>query len=234
MLRLLQYLKPYTKTLIPAAFGVLLINLIVRLVVPILIGEYVVGEAIAKANIRLLTYLIIIIVGLYIINYVANHFRIKVVNLLGQRTIHDLRKQLFTHIQFLSHDFFDKRSAGSILVRVLNDVNSLQELFTTGIIDLLMDSIMLIGIIVILLSLSPQLALAVLVIIPFMFFISIKLRRNIRRSWQDVRHQRSKLNSHLNESLQGDRKSTRLNSSHVAISYAVFCLKKKKETRNNN
>lgn len=205
MLRLLQYLKPYTKTLIPAAFGVLLINLIIRLVVPILIGEYVVGEAIANANIRLLTYLIIIIIGLYIINYVANHFRIKVVNLLGQRTIHDLRKQLFTHIQFLSHDFFDKRSAGSILVRVLNDVNSLQELFTTGIIDLLMDSIMLIGIIVILLSLSPQLALAVLVIIPFMFFISIKLRRNIRRSWQDVRHQRSKLNSHLNESLQGMR-----------------------------
>lgn len=205
MLRLLQYLKPYAKTLLPAAFAAVFINMLVRLAVPIVIGEHVVGDAIENSNVQLLFYLIIVVVALYVVNYVANHFRIKVVNLLGQRTIHDLRKQLFTHIQYLSHDFFDKRSAGSILVRILNDVNSLQELFTNGIINMLMDVFMLIGIIVILFSLSPQLALAVLVILPFMFFISIKLRRDIRKSWQNVRLIRSRLNSHLNESLQGIR-----------------------------
>src|SRR5699024_927219 len=61
------------------------------------------------------------------------------------------------------------------------------------------------GIIVILFWLSPPLAIAVLVILPIMFFISIKLRRNIRRAWQDVRIQKSRLNSHLNESMQGIR-----------------------------
>ncbi len=101
--------------------------------------------------------------------------------------------------------FFDKRSAGSILVRILNDVNSLQELFTNGIINLLMDIIMLSGIIVILFVLSPKLALAVLVILPIMFLISTKLRRTIRRAWQSVRIQKSRLNSHLNESMQGIR-----------------------------
>ncbi|BAM47758.1 ABC transporter ATP-binding protein [Amphibacillus xylanus] len=205
MTRLLKYIKPYSKTLLPAAFGAVFINMIVRLLVPILIGQYVVDRAIINSDYRLLIYLIVIVVGLYFINYLANHFRIKIVNVLGQRTIHDLRKQLFTHVQYLSHDFFDKRSAGSILVRILNDVNSLQELFTNGIINILMDAFMLLAIIIILFSLSAQLALAVLVILPIMFYISTKLRRDIRRTWQNVRSIRSRLNSHLNESLQGMR-----------------------------
>ena len=205
MTRLLEYIKPYSKTVLPAAFGAVLVNMIVRLIVPILIGQFVIDRAIINQDYELLVYLIVIVIGLYFINYLANHFRIKTVNVLGQRTIHDLRKQLFTHVQYLSHDFFDKRSAGSILVRILNDVNSLQELFTNGIINILMDAFMLIAIIVILFTLSPQLALAVLVILPLMFYISTKLRRNIRKTWQNVRLIRSRLNSHLNESLQGIR-----------------------------
>lgn len=203
MLRLLAYLKPYVKTIIPGALLSVTVNMIVRLLVPIIIGQYVVDRAIVNEDLRLLFYLILIVIGLYVANYIANYFRIKSLNILGQRTIHDLRRELFTHVQFLSHDFFDKRSAGSILVRILNDVNSLQELFTNGIINLLMDIFTLIGIIAILIWLSPQLAIAVLVILPIMFFISTKLRENIRRAWQEVRSHRSKLNSHLNESLQG-------------------------------
>lgn len=205
MLRLLYYLKPYAKTLMPAAIIAMLISTIVRLAVPILIGKVVIDVAIANRDISLLTYLIIGISLLYLLSYAANMYRIKWVNILGQRVIHDLRENLFSHVQRLSHSFFDKRSAGSILVRILNDVNSLQELFTNGIINLLMDVVMLSGIIIILFVLSPPLALAVLVILPIMFFISTKLRRRIRRSWQDVRIQKSRLNSHLNESMQGIR-----------------------------
>ncbi len=205
MWRLLVYLKPYAKTLMPAAIVAMLVSTIVRLVVPVIIGTWVIDRAIADQNVSLLTYLIIGISVLYILSYVANTFRIRWVNILGQRVIHDLRKSLFSHVQRLSHNFFDKRSAGSILVRILNDVNSLQELFTNGIINLLMDVVMLSGIIVILFALSPPLALAVLIILPIMFFISTKLRRKIRRTWQDVRIQKSRLNSHLNESMQGIR-----------------------------
>jgi len=68
-----------------------------------------------------------------------------------------------------------------------------------------MDIITLLGIVVILFVLSPKLALAIMVVIPLMFYISTRLRRNIRRSWQSVRLQQSRLNSHLNESIQGIR-----------------------------
>lgn len=205
MARLLHYLKPYSKTLLPGAIVAMFVSMLVRLVVPILIGQVVIERAIANGDSSLLFNLVLLIGFLYLANFLANRFRIKLVNILGQRIIHDLRKQLFSHVQRLSHNFFDKRSAGSILVRILNDVNSLQELFTNGIINLLMDVIMLVGIIAILVALSPQLALAVLVILPIMFYISTKLRRNIRKTWQKVRIQKSRMNSHLNESIQGIR-----------------------------
>ncbi|MER1292851.1 ABC transporter ATP-binding protein, partial [Bacillus sp. C1(2022)] len=205
MWRLLKYLKPYRKNLLPLSFLTVMISAAIRLAVPILIGVYALDQAIAGRDMNLLVILISVISGLYLVNYVSNVLRIRWMNKLGQHVIYDLRQHLFTHVQRLSHRFFDERSAGSILVRIMNDINSLQELFTSGVINLLMDILLLFGIVVILFSLSPELTIAIMVTLPVMFFISTNLRRKIRRSWQKVRLKQSKLNSHLNESIQGIR-----------------------------
>jgi ATP-binding cassette, subfamily B, multidrug efflux pump len=205
MLRLFSYMKPYRKNLLPLSIAMVIITTLVRLTIPILIGKYTIDKAIVEKDTGLLTILVATIGILYVASYVANIFRIKWMNELGQNVIYDLRKHLFTHVQNLSHRFFDQRSAGSILVRIMNDINSLQELFTNGAINLLMDLILLFGIIIILFTLSPSLTIAVLLILPIMFFISTSLRRNIRRSWQLVRLKQAKMNSHLNESIQGIR-----------------------------
>jgi ATP-binding cassette, subfamily B, multidrug efflux pump len=205
MLRLFSYMMPYKRTLVPLSIAMVLITTAVRLVIPILIGIYTLDRAVKNKDETMLFWLVAIIGGLYTASYIANIFRIRWMNQLGQNVIYDLLKHLFTHVQNLSHRFFDQRSAGSILVRIMNDINSLQELFTNGVINLLMDMVLLIGIFFILFSLSPQLTLAIMIILPIMFLISTKLRKNIRRSWQDVRMKQSKLNSHLNESIQGIR-----------------------------
>ncbi|WP_226675575.1 ABC transporter ATP-binding protein [Mesobacillus jeotgali] len=205
MSRLFGYMLPYKKNLVPLSIAMVLITTAVRLVIPILIGIYTLDRAVKNKDATMLFWLVALIGGLYTASYVANIFRIRWMNQLGQNVIYDLRKHLFTHVQNLSHRFFDQRSAGSILVRIMNDINSLQELFTNGVINLLMDIVLLIGIFFILFSLSPQLTLAIMIILPIMFLISTKLRKNIRRSWQDVRMKQSKLNSHLNESIQGIR-----------------------------
>jgi ATP-binding cassette subfamily B multidrug efflux pump len=194
-----------SKNLLPKSIIVVLINTAIRLAIPLIIGYLILEKAIYYKDADLLVQLIIIVGVLYLISYLANYYRIRWTNQLGQNVIYDIRKHLFTHVQSLSNNFFDQRSAGSILVRIMNDTGSLQDLFTNGVINILMDLIMLFGIIVILFSLSPILTLAVMIILPLMFFITTKLRRNIRRSWQDVRIIQSKLNSHLNESLQGIR-----------------------------
>ncbi|RSK26859.1 ABC transporter ATP-binding protein [Bacillus sp. HMF5848] len=205
MMRLLSYVKPYSKSLLPLSFIAVIISTAVRLFVPILIGIYAIDKAIAQKNMSVLFWIVASIGVLYLLSYVANFLRIRWMNLLGQGVIYDLRKHLFQHVQTLSHRFFDSRSAGSILVRIMNDINSLQELFTNGVINLLMDIILLVGIFVILFIISPPLTLAIMIILPIMFFISTSLRKHIRKSWQKVRIKQSKLNSHLNESIQGIR-----------------------------
>lgn len=205
MTRLLGYMDPYKKNLLPKAIISMLLSTAVRLIVPIFIGVLLFDHAIKNQNQTLLVQLIFGIATLYLLSWVANTYRIKWTNQLGQYIIYDIRQGLFKHIQRLSHGFFDKRSAGSILVRIINDVNSMQELFTSGVINLLMDIVLLFGIIVIMFVLSPQLTLAIMIILPLMFFISTSLRKRIRRSWQQVRIKQAKLNSHLNESIQGIR-----------------------------
>lgn len=205
MARLFSYLKPYKKNLLPLSALMVIITTAIRLTIPILIGVYTLDKAIINKDTHLLTILVIIIASLYFISYLANIFRIRWMNELGQGVIYDIRKHLFSHVQNLSHQFFDQRSAGSILVRIMNDINSLQDLFTNGVINSLMDSLLLIGVLIVLFSLSPSLALAVMLILPIMFFISTSLRRKIRKSWQVVRLKQAKLNSHLNESIQGIR-----------------------------
>jgi ATP-binding cassette, subfamily B, multidrug efflux pump len=205
MLRLFSYILPYRTKLVPLSIAMVLITTAVRLIIPILIGIYTLDQAVKNKDATMLLWLVALIAGLYTSAYIANVYRIRWMNQLGQNVIYDLRKHLFTHVQNLSHRFFDQRSAGSILVRIMNDINSLQELFTNGVINLLMDIVLLVGVFFILFSLSPQLTLAIMIILPIMFLISTKLRKNIRRSWQDVRLKQSKLNSHLNESIQGIR-----------------------------
>ncbi|TLS53164.1 ABC transporter ATP-binding protein [Paenibacillus antri] len=202
--RLAAYIRPYAKQLLPVIIVAMVLGTITKLLVPLLLGYAIdeVGPEGGKNAATLWTYCAAI-AGLFLVQWGAGFFRIRFTNIIGQRVIFDLRAHLFKHIQKLSFRFFDKRPAGSILVRITNDVNSLQELFTNGVVNLLIDCVQLVGIIAILLTLNVKLGLAIMITVPIMFVLSTSLRKRIRRVWQDVRQKQSRINSHLNESIQG-------------------------------
>jgi ATP-binding cassette subfamily B multidrug efflux pump len=202
--RLFSYMKPYRKQMLPIIIIMMLVGAITKLTVPLLIREAI-DHAIIPKDKSLLITIVGIMLGVYLIQWVANTFRIKYTNMIGQRVIYDLRHDLFSHIQKLSFRFFDTRPAGSVLVRVTNYVNSLQDLFTNGVVNLLIDVVQLIGIIIILLTFNFKLGAAIIVTVPIMFVISTQLRKKIRRAWQDVTMKQSRLNAHLNECIQGIR-----------------------------
>ncbi|MGG0934592.1 ABC transporter ATP-binding protein [Brevibacillus centrosporus] len=204
MTRLMGYMKPYLGKWLPFAILSLAVVTLVRLGVPFLIS-IAIDEAIQKKNLMDLFEVAVMIMGLYVLGWMESALRIRWTNQLGHSVIYDLRQELFTHIQRLSHRFFDKRSAGSILVRITNDINSLQDLFTNGVVNIFIDIVMLIGILVMLFVLSPTLTFGIMIVLPLMFLISIQLRKKIRLAWQTVRLKQSKINSHLNESIQGIR-----------------------------
>ncbi|MFD2612100.1 ABC transporter ATP-binding protein [Paenibacillus gansuensis] len=206
--RLGVYLKPYSKQLLPIVILMMVLGTITRLAIPFIISQAI-DKAIAPAagdpSVRLLLIYAGVMLVLYLIQWGANTFRIRYTNIIGQRVIYDIRHDIFKHIQKLSFNFFDKRPAGSVLVRVTNDVNSLQDLFTNGVVNVLIDCVQLVGIMIILLSLNFKLGLAVMITVPLMFLVSTSLRKKIRRAWQDVRTKQSRLNAHLSESIQGIR-----------------------------
>ncbi|WP_435171414.1 ABC transporter ATP-binding protein [Paenibacillus glycanilyticus] len=205
MRRLFIYMKPYTRQLIPVIVA-MIIGTITRLTIPALtivaIDQAIQPESGETSYGKL--YLVAgVMVALFIIQWASNQYRIKYTNIIGQKVIYDLRHHLFQHIQKLSFRFYDKRPAGSVLVRVTNDVNALQDLFTNGVVNSLMDCVQLAGIVIILLIWNFKLGLAVMITVPIMFLVSSALRKRIRFAWQDVRKKQSRINSHLNESIQG-------------------------------
>jgi ATP-binding cassette subfamily B protein len=220
--RLFSYMKPYAKQLLPLIALLTILGTITKLTVPYLTSQAI-DKAIAPVNgtpsLSLLYILASSIVVLYLIQWAAGIYRIKYTNIIGQRVIYDIRSDLFKHIQKLSFNFFDKRPAGSVLVRVTNDVNSLQDLFTNGVVNLMIDCVQLFGIVIILLIINWKLGLAVMITVPIMFLISTKLRKKIRYAWQDVRMKNSRINSHLNESIQGIRVTQAYTQEHENMRY---------------
>ncbi|ASR47171.1 ABC transporter ATP-binding protein [Paenibacillus kribbensis] len=221
--RLLAYMKPYARQILPILLVMMILGTITKLTVPYLIS-LAIDKAIAPAwpampSVKLLLLITGAVLLLYLIQWAANTYRIKFTNIIGQRVIYDLREDLFKHIQKLSFNFFDKRPAGSVLVRVTNDINSLQDLFTNGAVNVLIDCVQLMGIIVILLLINWKLGLAVIVTVPIMFLISTKLRVRIRRAWQEVRMKNSRINSHLNESIQGIRVTQAYTQEHENMAF---------------
>lgn len=206
--RLFGYMKPYARQMLPLVAVMMILGTVTKLTVPFL-TSMAIDKAIApedgNSSLTLLYTLTASVIVLYLIQWIAGVYRIKYTNVIGQRVIYDLRSDLFRHIQKLSFNFFDKRPAGSVLVRVTNDINSLQDLFTNGVVNLMIDCVQLVGIMVILLLINWKLGLAVMITVPVMFLISTKLRQRIRIAWQDVRMKNSRINSHLNESIQGIR-----------------------------
>ncbi|WP_239614270.1 ABC transporter ATP-binding protein [Cohnella mopanensis] len=206
--RLVGFVTPYKSAVTRVVFVMTVFGMLSRLAIPFLMSMAI-DKAIhpkdGNSSTSLLVSLVAAMLIMYGMRWWAQKYTIQKTNEIGQKVIFDLRAALFRHIQSLSFRFFDKRPAGSVLVRVTNDVNSLQDMFTNGVVNSAIDIVQLIGITIILLVMEPKLGLAIMITVPLMFIISSALRKKIRMAWQIVRIKQSRINSHLNESIQGIR-----------------------------
>lgn len=201
--RLLGYLRPYART-VAAATCMMLVATGARLAGPYLVS-LAIDTALKAGDLTRLNWLAALLTAAHLVGWGANLYRIRLTHRAGQKALYALRQRLFAHIQTLSFKFFDGRPAGSILVRVTNDVNSLQDLFTGGIISLIQDLLTLAGIVVIMLGLHAPLAAVCFAFLPVTIAVTGRLRRQIRHGWQVVRIKLSRINAHLNEAIQGVR-----------------------------
>lgn len=150
----------------------------------------------------------VIILGLgllciYIFNAVIERFRLRAMNIAGQSLVADLRRDVFKKLQELPFDFFDSRPHGKILVRVINYVNSISNLMTGGLINLITDSFTIVVTMIMMLTLSVKLSLIMLLGVVFFTAIIFMMKNKQRRVWQNYSAKQSNLNAYIHESITG-------------------------------
>ena len=201
-LRVLAYLKPYKRNII------LTVILMAIGTVCGLGNTYLMSRAVGQLsqdNYKNVPWLLGGMVVLALTGMVCIRQRIRWMDSAGRKGISQLREDLFKHIQGMSFSFFDTRSAGKLLVRVINDVNSLNDLFSNGIINVIVECLTLVLLLVIMLVVDLRLTLIALCILPFLAFAIFKLKRVIRHRWQVQSIKNSTLNGYLHETLSGMR-----------------------------
>ncbi|MBR4236049.1 MAG: ABC transporter ATP-binding protein [Clostridia bacterium] len=201
-LRVLAYLKPYKKNII--------ISVLLMLVATVctLGNTYLMSRAVGqlqKKDFSMVPYLLVGMALMGVIASLCTKHRIRLMDSAGRRGIAQLREDLFKHIQDMSFSFFDTRSAGKLLVRVINDVNSLNDLFSNGIINVIIESLTLVLLLVIMLAVNLRLTLIAMCILPVLGFGIFKLKRTMRKRWQLHSIKNSTMNGYLHETLTGMR-----------------------------
>ncbi len=148
-----------------------------------------------------------IMLGIFILKAVLNYSVTYWGHLVGVRIQGDMRLQLFTHLEKLPFSYYDETKVGSIMSRVTNDLFEISELAHHGPEDLFISLITIIGALIMILTINPWLSLIVLVLLPPMFFVIIKLRKQMRTTFAEGREKTAQINASVESSLSGIRVS---------------------------
>ncbi len=201
MKRLLSYVKPYKKYVVLA----ILLNIVVAVFGPLrpYLTKIAIDDSIKNKDYHGLMLITFALIATLIFQAVVQYFLTYYTEYMGQKIIYDIRTKLFTHIQKLALKFFDKTPIGRIVTRVTNDVESLNEMFSSGIVMVFSDLFIIIWIFLFMFLMDWQLSLVTLSVLPILFYGTFLFRKKVRDSYRDVRFHLARLNSYMQEHVTG-------------------------------
>jgi ATP-binding cassette subfamily B multidrug efflux pump len=153
----------------------------------------------AEGVLRIALFVVFILIG----HFGLNFFQVYAMELAGQRMMHDLRMKVFSHLQRLSVSFFDKNPVGRLVTRLTNDIQNVHEMFTSVLINLFKDILLLIGIVIILLRFNRELALVSFSVLPLIFITTLFFSHRARDVFREIRLKIAQMNAFLQENLSG-------------------------------
>ena len=201
MKRLLGYIRPYKKYVVFA----ILMNIIVAAFGPVrpYLIKIAVDKYISRGIYNGLIYISFLLLASLIFQSIIQYFLNYYTQYLGQRTIYDIRTQLFTHTQKLSLKFFDKIPIGRLVTRVTNDIESLNDLFSSGIIMVFSDVFTILWILGFMFFMDAKLSLVTLSVFPLLVYGTFLFRKKVRESYRNVRLHLARLNTYMQEHVTG-------------------------------
>lgn len=199
--RLLKYIRPYKGFVIFA----IILNIVSAGFGPLrpYLTQIAIDEGVLKQNFSILGFISAIFLLALTIQSIINYFVSYYTQYVGQKIIFDIRKELFDHLLKLPPRFYDKNPIGRLVTRATNDVESLNEMFSSGIVMIFSDIFLIVWIIIFMFTMNVELSLAALAVIPLLVATVLIFRKNARESFREVRSKLAKLNSYLQERLNG-------------------------------
>ena len=201
ILRLFKWIKPFSGWMVLSCL-LMLLSSAISLTSPYLI-RMAIDTAIPSQNYRMLIIISIILT----VSTIAVRFllagKLKIMTRVAQKIIVNIRKDVFTKLQSLPFTYFDSRPHGKILIRVVNYVNSLSDLLSNGIIQLVSDLFTLIVIIFFMFAIDPKLTLVSMAVLPVLFIVLTCMKKAQHEAWKQESYKRSNLTAYLSESLNG-------------------------------
>ena len=203
LVRIMQYVKPYRGQLAIALF-LMLSSSALTMLFPMFISE-IMDSYIPSGNIRAIVIITVISMVIVLYSCVCIRFKIRITSRIGQAIVHQLRSDIFCHLQELPFSYYDDRPHGKIQVRVVNYVNSLSDLLSNGIINTITDMCNLIFIMIFMFALHVRLTLICLCGLPVLICVIVFVKRRQRRAWQIQSNKQSNLTAYIAESINGIR-----------------------------
>ncbi|HYM81649.1 MAG TPA: ABC transporter ATP-binding protein, partial [Candidatus Limnocylindria bacterium] len=201
MRRLLGYLEPY-RMQVGFAVVIVLLDAVVQLAGPYLTKEAI-DNGIRHRDLGHLDRVAVLYFCVLAVGFGLSYLHIQIMQRVGQHVMLDLRVALFRHLQRLPVGFYDRTPVGRLMTRVTNDVDVLNELFTSGVITMFGDLFTLIGILFAMGRLNVELLAVAFSVLPLIFIVTLTFRAKVRRSFRDIRTRLARMNAFLNENLTG-------------------------------
>ncbi|MGY8779478.1 MAG: ABC transporter ATP-binding protein [Longimicrobiales bacterium] len=203
MRRLIQYLRPYWKH-VSLALLILLLGSAMAIAGP-WISRLVIDEAIENQDRSLLAVLVWAYLATVVVGFGLEYARALVTTWLGQSVMYDLRTEIFEKLQQLDLRFYDRNPIGRLMTRITNDVETLNTLFSSGLVTVFGDIFTLLFIFSAMLLMDWRLALVTFSVLPFVFFAAFLFRAKVRSAYRDIRVRIARINAFLQERITGMR-----------------------------
>ncbi|MCB6615097.1 ABC transporter ATP-binding protein [Ruminococcus sp. 210702-SL.1.03] len=170
-----------------------------------LITQYALDNTIPQKNIPQLFLLSGLLVLTIAVSVAFSNIRSRIMTVVGQDIIFDIRTDLFAHLQELPFQYYDDRPHGKILIRVVNYVNSVSDMLSNGVINVILEFLNMLFIMVFMFFVDVRLSLVVLSGVPIFALVMMAIKKRQRRAWQDVSNKSSNMNAYLQENIVGAR-----------------------------
>ena len=201
MKRLLRFLRPYR---LQVMIGVCLLafTTLTQLAGPYL-TKVAIDRYIANKQLHGLTIIALFYLAILALEFVITFVQMYLTQWIGQRVMYDIRTLIFSHLQKLPLSFFDRNPVGRLVTRTTNDVETLNEMLSSGVVTIFGDVFVLIGIVIMMLNLNWQLALVTFSVLPLIFYATFLFRSRVRESYRKIRIRIARINSYLQENISG-------------------------------